>query len=336
MKKTVVTILLVLPFLLIYFISFTGQVLSQYTHIYVERVVVLDEKGDEYNQNEIIKINLSETFDLRIKIYPELASNKKVKITNGNSRVCTVDEENYKVTASSTEFGESNIIITSEDRHFVQFSIIIKVAQDEPDDIIFNNIENYQLTIPKGKTFAVDFSVVPETTISEYKELIWQAVNPQGQNIISVTRNGVIKAINEGTAKVIVKTASDKFETISKEIIVTVTLDLGNGVWFQNDNPIGSAYLVTNPNFDLKTITRIIGVEGVDMSDLVYKLETSPSVEEIDYSNISSNVIANGEIKFLREGTIVKVSVNINTDTTNGYNTNDVITLVYLENPPII
>ena len=167
MKKTVVTILLVLPFLLIYFISFTGQVLSQYTHIYVERVVVLDEKGDEYNQNEIIKINLSETFDLRIKIYPELASNKKVKITNGNSRVCTVDEENYKVTASSTEFGESNIIITSEDRHFVQFSIIIKVAQDEPDDIIFNNIENYQLTIPKGKNFAVDFSVVPETTISE-------------------------------------------------------------------------------------------------------------------------------------------------------------------------
>ena len=113
-------------------------------------------------------------------------------------------------------------------------------------------------------------------------------------------------------------------------------MDLGNGVWFQNDNPIGSAYLVTNPNFDLKTITRIIGVEGVDMSDLVYKLETSPSVEEIDYSNISSNVIANGEIKFLREGTIVKVSVNINTDTTNGYNTNDVITLVYLENPPII
>ena len=57
MKKAVVSMLLILPFVLIYFISFTGQILAKYTHINVERVVVVDARGNEYNDDDYIKID---------------------------------------------------------------------------------------------------------------------------------------------------------------------------------------------------------------------------------------------------------------------------------------
>ena len=52
MKKIVVILLLILPFVLIYSVSFTGRILSQYTHIPVERLVLLDEDANEYEDAE--------------------------------------------------------------------------------------------------------------------------------------------------------------------------------------------------------------------------------------------------------------------------------------------
>ena len=81
MKKIIVIILLILPFVLIYSISFTGKILSEYTHIYAERIVIENAFGDEYDENSIIKIGKGELFDLNVKVYPELASNKEFTIS---------------------------------------------------------------------------------------------------------------------------------------------------------------------------------------------------------------------------------------------------------------
>lgn len=113
MKKVIVAILLVLPFLLIYFISFTGQILSRYTHIQVEKISVINEVGDEYKEDDVIKIGLDDIFNLKIIVYPSLASNKETRVVNSNKAVCEYDEENSKI--RGVDYGISTFIITSVD-----------------------------------------------------------------------------------------------------------------------------------------------------------------------------------------------------------------------------
>lgn len=314
MKKTVVIILLILPFLLIYFISFTGQILSKYTHINVERVVLLNDKGDEYSADGFVKIGLDEEFKLRIKIYPELASNKEVIISNSNKEVVSIDESTQ--IATPLKYGESTIIITSKDRHFVQYIFKIVVAQDDIEDI---GVEK-EITIPKGKTGQIVAQIIPETTIPEYRDLIWES---KDTSIAKVNANGIVTGVSVGETEIKVKSAHKP--EVYKIIIVKIVSEYGKGVWFDN-NEVGKLYKVSEQIFDLREIT-IINLEGVTIDDLDYKLVNNPTSDQIDYSNITSlNIIEEGKITFKEENAIVKVQVFV---AGIGY---DYITMIYIAN----
>jgi len=261
MKKTVITILLVLPFLLIYLISFTGQMLSSYKHIYVERITVLNSVGGEYSDGDYIKLGVDEEYDLKIKIYPELATDKTVIISNGNKSVCEIDSQTYKI--RTLDYGVSRIIITSKDRHFIQFIININVAQDDIQDIV---VSTNMVDLTKGRSHKVDVTIVPKTTLLENRELVWQSFDT---SIAKVSQSGLITGVDFGQTTI--RVYSKHKPEIYKDIVVNVSLELGIGVFFANEEP-GKIYRVNQAEFDLKTIT-INNLTGVSQEDIWYNLE---------------------------------------------------------------
>ena len=104
MKKIVVLLLLILPFVLIYSISFTGKILSEYTHIYVERLALLDENSNEYAEGATLKLSKGEEYTLRVKVFPELANNQAFTVSNSDKNVCEINEQTLVLTA--LDYGE--------------------------------------------------------------------------------------------------------------------------------------------------------------------------------------------------------------------------------------
>ena len=312
MKKTVVTILLVLPFLLIYFISFTGQILSSYKHIYVERITVLDAEGREYKEGDYIKLGINEEYDLKIKIYPELASDKTVLISNGNKAVCEIDSETHKI--KTLDYGVSKLIITSKDRHFIQFIINIRVAQDDIEDIV---LSSNTVDVTKGRSQKVDVSILPTTALLEFRELIWQSMDT---SIAKVSQDGLITGVNFGQTTV--RVSSKHKPELYKDITVNVSLELGTGVFFANEEP-EKIFEVNVAEFDLKTIT-IINLNGVTQNDVWYQLGSSINEEDIDALRLSEGII-----KFNKQKTPVIIVVNAYA---NDKDYTDTITIWFVKN----
>ncbi len=307
MKKAIVIILMILPFLLIYFISFTGQILSKYTHINVERIAVVNDVGDEYKENDYIKIGLGDEFTLRVKVYPELASNKKVSITNSNKTICSIDESSMKVTG--LDYGEATFVITSVDRHFVQYVINIKVAEDKMTDFVLSKTE---VEIAVGKSEEIGVQVVPSTALSKYRDLIWES---EDVTVARVSQNGVVTGVSVGETRI--KVRSKTFEIDDEEIVkyinIKVTLDLGKGVWFNIGTTAGKLYKVTNAKFDLKTITIINKLENCTFDDIYYTIETGYTSEQIDTSELDDGII------IFKENIAIKVSLHANIIDGNKY-----------------
>lgn len=280
MKKTVVTLLLVLPFILIYFISFTGKILSTYKHIFVERVVVLDEDGDEYRSGDYIKLGLDEEFDLNIKIYPELATNKEVTISNNNKNACTVDMENMKITTH--EYGISRLIITSKDRHFVQFIIFIHVTQEDIEDLEFLKPS---IDVLLGRTYKVDsdtIRIIPHTVSTENRELVYTI---EDEDIATVNELGEINGIREGSTTL---TVSSKHKPeISKTITVNVLSSYPKGLHFIYDGS-NNRYTSNTAEVDLKSLL-IVSQLGVTIDDVIFDISGNNGI--VDISRLDEGII---------------------------------------------
>lgn len=289
MKKTVVTLLLVLPFLLIYFVSFTGKILSEYKHIYVERIAVVNDKGVEYQEGDYIKLDLNEVYDLKIKVYPELASDKAVIISNSNKNICDVDATTYKVTTK--KYGISKLIITSRDRHFVQFTINIYVTQDDITDFTLTK-DVIDLTV--GRSEQIDVNFTPDTALPENRELTYTVADT---TVARVSATGLVTGLKFGTTTITV--ASKHKPEISKTLTVNVTLEFGKGLHFANTNA-GKVYTVNTAEFDLKTIT-IINDINITINDVYYSVNnvaTGVTSNDYDDRNISQGIIKfNAECK---------------------------------------
>ena len=291
MKKIIITVLLVLPLLLIYFISFAGQIFSKYNHIDVDRITILNEDNQELNQGDTIKLAPDQQYNISIKLYPELATDKTIIISNSNKNVCELSANGVITTYQN---GESKIIITSKDRHFVQFTFNILVTQDDIVDFV---LDKTTVSITVGKVEKVDVTILPDTTLSENRRLIWTSTDV---SIATVTQDGIIKGVAYGTTTITVQSAQ-KPELI-KTIVVNVNLDYGTGLYFAHTG--SGVYKVNTQQFDLKSIT-IVNIDGVTIDDVWYTLDAT-----MDATAIDSTQLSEGIIKFLVEKKWANITVH--------------------------
>ena len=136
MKKVVIVLLVILPFLLIYFISVTGRILEKYSHIYVETLDLENSEEVKLENNSTVSIEKGTSQKFKIIIGPELASNPSVTINNFNSEVCSFVLVEEELEIIGLKYGVSKIVVTSVDQTDINFTLNIKITDDIPTNIL--------------------------------------------------------------------------------------------------------------------------------------------------------------------------------------------------------
>lgn len=297
MKKIVVILLLILPFVLIYSVSFTGRILSQYTHIPVERLVLLDENANEYEDGTTIQLGKGEIYTMRVKVLPELANNQEFTIANLESTVCEVSEETLQITA--LEYGTSEIVLTSKDT-FVTFSFKVRVADDDIQEIVVNKT---QLELGIGKSETIEVGILPITTLPENRDLQFISEN---ENIAKVNANGKVTAVAEGETFIIIR--SQHKPSVESKVKITVIADKVEVVSFS----VNGTYTTSESTLDLTTLT-VFGVENY--TDLKYRITSGSNNAEL----------TDGIVTFKKTG-VYKIEVSVKYD---GQTYTDTLTVLF-------
>lgn len=298
MKKIVVLLLLILPFVLIYSISFTGKILSEYTHIYVERLALLDENSNEYAEGATLKLSKGEEYTLRVKVFPELANNQAFTVSNSDKNVCEINEQTLVLTA--LDYGVSQITLTSKDRP-ITYSFNVRVSDDDVQSITANKA---QLELGVGKSEILEITVHPATVLPENRNVLFSS---DDESVAKVNANGKVTGVGEGETWITVR--SDYKAEVFTKIKVIVSADTISIVSFTTGDGV---YNTAEQTLDLTALTEIT---VQNYTNLTYKL----------ISNTSNAQLADEKVTFQAYG-IYKIEVSLVYD---GETYTDTLTVLY-------
>ncbi len=263
MKKVVILLLIVLPFVLIYFISITGRILEKYSHIYVENVLVSEEKEvmkegqviKEYHQLEdgnMIEIDKGKLKTFKIEVAPESASNQTIDIKNFNKEICQYDydEKTGIIIITGLKYGTATLEFASKEDSKIKFTLKIKVNDAIPTGF---TVSTKSITIRPNVTeqlsSLVSIEWTPNTVKEEYKKYTCKSSN---ENIFTIDEYNNIKAgSQEGVAELIIESIFDP--NMKQVITINVTnskahLDVH---FIEHDK---SVYTINEPTIDLNTL----------------------------------------------------------------------------------
>ena len=288
MKKTILILLAVLPIVLVIIIAFAGRILAIYQHIPVERVEFITDDGDPYTDDMEFVIGQGESKSCKIKIYPELSSNKKVSFTSSNEEICTVDKDGV---VTGVHYGATTIMVKTDDggkiamlNVLVTADIPIGVTIVTHGDANTPQIPMDTLELIEGEEYNLDFIV--ELPVALDKRVEFSSDNP---DVVSVDATGTLVAKAEGTATITVTTVSGNY---SDTCVVTVA---------KGELPL---------TFDLDAAADIPGVEiinGVcvipDTDTLINVYELLKIRADIDPATVNLS-ITSGDAATLTDGVV--------------------------------
>lgn len=255
MKKAVVTILLVLPFIMIIMISFAARIVSNYQFIGVERVCLVKNEKSCYVDTDNLKVNLNSTLDLEVRIYPEFATNKNVSYISSDENILMVDENGV---VTGVNYGTATIKVISQDKRDIQTSIKISVQDDFVSSVELNE---KQLTLNKKQTYQLTATINPYTSLN--KSVVWSSSN---SSVVSVDSNGFVRALSSGIATITVTSVDgNKSDTC----VITVNQDVDFG--FVDYEEGKSVYMVNESEIDLKDLL-IYNSSLIDINDVTFEV----------------------------------------------------------------
>lgn len=220
-------------------------------------------------------INKGETKKLNVEILPEEAKDHEVEYISSDRKIASVDSTGNILGITS---GKATITVKAKENN-VSNSIEIQVYSKVQD--IDLNVEN--LNLQKGDTFIVSPIFYPSDATNQNVTF-----SSENESIVKIDNTGLITAINEGSAKIIVKSQEGN---ITKEITVTVLPKL------QDDELKFSDELRVEGNevsgFD---ISKLKVSEIKDKINTIYNIEIYNSKGELLEDN-----------KFAGTGSIIKI-----------------------------
>lgn len=228
-------------------------------------------------ENQVIQ--KGEIVPLKVKIFPEEASNHKIIFSSDNLKVATVDN-NGNIKAIGV--GGATITVKSEEND-IQSKINITVNSK----VTGINIDKTEIYLPLEESIQINAKIKPED--ANEKEIIYSSEN---QNIASVDENGIITAKQEGEVNII---ASSKENTDIKAVCkVTVVRRL-------EDSEI---------SFDSSLQVNNLEISGLDfnkntVSDAKSKITTNL---ELEFVNNKNQILQ--DIDLLGTGSKVRVKEN--------------------------
>lgn len=211
MKKTVVLILIFLPIVLLLVIALAGRVLSTYQRIDVESVAFINEDGNEFGDNDMLVIGTGETKPTKIRIYPELATDKRVSYSSSDEAVCTVDDIGAITGVSA---GSAVIVVKTVDGNKTDMIGVIVRA----DNVTGVTLAPETLSMLIGDSYDLKVTVEPFSALN--KKVTYTTSDP---SVVTVSVTGKVRAVGAGTATVTATTADGGF---TDTCMVTVSSDL--------------------------------------------------------------------------------------------------------------
>lgn len=235
-----------------------------------------------------ITINKGETKKLNVEILPEEAKDHEVEYISSDSKIASVDSTGNILGITS---GKATITVKAKENN-VSNSIEIQVYSKVQDMDL--NVEN--LNLQKGDTFIVSPIFYPSDATNQNVTF-----SSENESIVKIDNTGLITAINEGSAKIIVKSQEGN---ITKEITVTVLPKL------QDDELKFSDELKLEGNevsgFD---ISKLKVSEIKDKINTIYNIEIYNSKGELLEDNKFAGT--GSIIKIIDENNLVKMEYKI-------------------------
>lgn len=268
MKKTILLILAVLPIVLLVIIAFAGQILSVYQHISVERVEFVDKLGNVYTREHTFTVEQGSSKETMIRIYPELASNKKVTYTSADESICTVDSNGV---ITGVHYGYTTVTVKTDDGSKVAV-LNIRVKADVPYAVHLNKNEH---TMLEGEVYPLGVTV--DAPVAVNKNVIYTSDNPA---VATVDPTGKITAISKGVAVITATTVSGG---LTDTCIVTVENDKMPDIYFdfseiEGVELVNGIYVIKSKTIDITEAIRI--AESIDPDDVVIKLQSGNATLE--------------------------------------------------------
>ena len=287
MKKTIILILVLLPIVLLMIIAVAGKILSIYQHISVESVEFVDRVGNPYTDDLSFEVAQGGTKETRIKIYPELASNKNVTYTSSDTSVCTVDENGV---ITGVHWGTATVTVKTKDNSkTAMLNVLVKA--DVPFAVYLSETEK---TLIPGGSFTLTETVDAPVAISN--KVDWSSSNTE---VATVDTLGNVKAIAPGEAFITVTTRLGG-KTASCKVTVP---DVKPPISFNFDNiddvdKVENNFLRTYLN-EIDLSAAIVLGDGVEIEDVIIKTDSQKVT--IDGLVIKRNEGQSGIVKLRAE-----------------------------------
>lgn len=171
----------------------------------------------------------NEDVQVTYEVKPDNATNKEVTVSNSDNEVATIvhDKANHKISIHSLKLGNSDIVITANDRpHGQVISRKISVGVHDVIPVTGVNISSKAEQMSVGDSVTLTGTVTPNDATN--KNVTWSSDNPA----VASVNNGVVSALTVGTAKITITTEDGGF---TDTCVVTVTERVRGYVYFTNN-----------------------------------------------------------------------------------------------------
>ena len=264
MKKTILLILALLPIVLIVIIAFAGQILSLYQHISVERVAFVDRFSNEYTAESTFTVEQGATKSTAIVIYPELASNKRVKYSSSDESICKINSDGV---ISGIHYGHATVTVKTDDGAKIA-TLNVEVTAKVPYAV---TLSDSSLDLILGATHQLSHAV--DAPVAMDKTVIYTSSNPE---IVKVDQTGKLTALAEGTATITVTTnlggLTDTCVVKVEKGALPIDFDFAGKTEF---NLVNGVYEVSISTFDLLEYLTV--ANGIEKSDVKFKIKSGSS-----------------------------------------------------------
>jgi len=165
-------------------------------------------------------------------VIPDYAKDKTIKYSSSKEDVATIDK-NGKIKAKKA--GKATIKATSGNGKNASKTLTV-VKQVEADSV---KIKEGDISVAVGKTKTLTVEVLPNNTVN--KEVTWSS---DKADIATVDKNGNVKGVKTGTAKITAKTSNGKKDTIKVTVSEKETGDGNQAKDTSSRHKIGNALAV--------------------------------------------------------------------------------------------
>ncbi len=160
--------------------------------------------------SENAEVQLNQKITLVATLNPKSPTNNTIMWESDNEFVATVSD---KGVVEALDYGTANISVITEEGHF---KATCKITVVEPIAVESVSLKKSNLTIDKGETFQLEYTILPQNAAN--KKVKWDT---DDSDIATVSDNGLVTAIDYGTAEITV-TTEDGAKTAVCNILIPV------------------------------------------------------------------------------------------------------------------